>query len=165
MVWRGQKPYGLPMVSRDSAFCALLLVAMSFGAPAWAAGPVKSAKPARPAQTVRSAPPAAPAEPAPVDQAALMAQARAASAKGDTELALRMAQAAIVADPSRPASYDVLADVYSANHQPDAARYYYDQALAIDPTDDGAIKAIAALDRAGDTRKADASDGAKPGVP
>jgi Tfp pilus assembly protein PilF len=99
------------------------------------------------------------------DAGALVAQARAASARGETDLALRMAQAAIVADPSRPTSYDALADVYSADHQPDAARYYYDQALAIDPSDDGAIKAIAALDRAGDTRKADASDGAKPGLP
>ena len=42
-----------------------------------------------------------------------MRQAQAASAKGDTDLALRLAQAAIVADPARPATYDALGDVYA----------------------------------------------------
>ena len=114
---------------------------------------------------ISSPAPLAPLSSSSSESAGLAVQARAASAKGDTDLALRLAQAAIVADPSRPSSYDLLGDVYAADHQGDAARYYYDQALAIDPADNAAIKAIAALDRAGDTRKADASDGAKPGIP
>src|SRR5438067_7749265 len=145
MVWRRQKPYGSGMKLRDSILTAMLC--LGFALPAGAA-------------TV-----AAPLSSSSSESAGLAVQARAASAKGDTDLALRLAQAAIVADPSRPSSYDLLGDVYAADHQGDAARYYYDQALAIDPADNAAIKAIAALDRAGDTRKADASDGAKPGIP
>jgi Flp pilus assembly protein TadD len=107
-----------------------------------------------------------PAPAAPLDSTQLAVQARAAMARGEVDLALRLAQSAIVADPSRPSSYDVLGDVYAANHQPDYARNYYEEALSIDPTDPTATKAIASLDRAGDTRKADASaDGAKPGIP
>ena len=48
----------------------------------------------------------------------LMRQAQAATAKGDTELALRLAQSAIVADPARPASYDALGDLYAAPASP-----------------------------------------------
>ena len=33
--------------------------------------------------------------------------------KGDTELALRLAQSAIVADPARPSSYVALGDIYA----------------------------------------------------
>src|SRR3954470_24438094 len=109
---------------------------------------------------------ATPAPAAPLDSAQLATQARAAMARGEVDLALRLAQSAIVADPSRPSSCDVLGDVYAANHQPDYARNYYEEALSIDPTDPTATKAIASLDRAGATRKAEVSaDGAKPGIP
>jgi len=112
-----------------------------------------------------AATPTAPVPPV-LDSAQLAAQARAAMARGEVDLALRLAQSAIVADPSRPSSYDALGDVYAANHEPDYARNYYEEALSIDPSDPTATKAIASLDRAGDTRKADASaDGAKPGIP
>jgi hypothetical protein len=68
-----------------------------------------------------------------------------------------LAQSAIVADPSKPSSYDALGDIYAGESQPDFARNFYDKALEIDPADAAATKAIAALDRAGD--KAVASDG------
>ena len=65
----------------------------------------------------------------------LLVKARAAESKGDTELALRMAQAAIVADPARHALLcGKLAGIYAKDHQFDFARAYYDEALSIDPS-------------------------------
>jgi Tfp pilus assembly protein PilF len=99
------------------------------------------------------------------DPTTLVSQSRDAQSRGETELALRLAQSAIVADPARPSSYDALADIYAANNAPDAARSYYQSALSIDPTDMPAQKAIAALDRgANDTRAANA-EGTKTGNP
>ena len=77
----------------------------------------------------------------------LLGAAHAAEAKGDTELALRMAQSAIVADPARPGSYVALGDIYAGEHQPQSARVYYDEALGIDPSYPAALKAVAVLDR------------------
>jgi Flp pilus assembly protein TadD len=82
----------------------------------------------------------------PVTVEGLSAQAKAALAKGDTELALRLGQAAIVADPARPSSYVALGDIYAETGQGEFARSYYDAALAIDPAEPGAKKALAALD-------------------
>jgi Tfp pilus assembly protein PilF len=65
--------------------------------------------------------------------------------KGDTELAVRLAQAAIVADPARPRSYVALGDIYAEAGQPDYARSFYDQALGIDPADADALKALTTL--------------------
>jgi tetratricopeptide (TPR) repeat protein len=76
----------------------------------------------------------------------LLAQARAAESRGETELALRLAQSAIVAAPARPNSYVVLGDIYAESGHPDFARTYYDAALEIDPAEARAQKAIAALD-------------------
>ncbi len=84
---------------------------------------------------------------APVTVEALLAQARAAIGKGETELALRMAQSAIVADPARTHSYVALGDIYAMAGQPDYARNFYDAALGIDPQDAAALKAISALDK------------------
>jgi len=84
---------------------------------------------------------------APVTVESLLAQARAATAKGEVELALRLAQSAIVADPARPTSYVALGDIHAAAGQPDYARNYYDAALEIDPQEPAALKAISALDR------------------
>lgn len=97
----------------------------------------------------------APAKPAskqavvepPVTVEALLAQAKDATAKGDTDLALRMAQSAIVHDPARTSSYVTLGDIYAAAGQPDFARSFYEAALGIDPADKGALRARAALDR------------------
>jgi Flp pilus assembly protein TadD len=92
---------------------------------------------------------AAPATPpkieAPVTVEALLTQAHAAVGKGDTELALRLAQSAIVADPARPTSYVVLGDIYAEAGQPDYARNFYDAALGIDPGEPTALKALSAL--------------------
>jgi tetratricopeptide (TPR) repeat protein len=81
----------------------------------------------------------------------LLVQAHAADAKGDIELALRLTQSAIVADPSRPTSYVALGDLYAAAGQADYARNYYTEALEIDPAQPAALKAIAALDHTGHT--------------
>jgi len=86
------------------------------------------------------------AEP-PITVELLLAQAHAAIGKGDTELALRLAQSAIVADPARPKSYVALGDIYAETGQADYARNFYDAALGIDPAEPSALKARSALDR------------------
>jgi tetratricopeptide (TPR) repeat protein len=122
----------------------LLLLAVS---PALAA-PNKSvpskAAPAKPAAkaSVLAKPKAEP----PVTVESLLAGSQAASGRGETELALRLAQAAIVADPARPGSYVVLGDIYAGSGQPDYARSFYESALGIDPSEPNALKALTALD-------------------
>jgi Flp pilus assembly protein TadD len=129
-------------IFRDSLVLGLILLSV----PALAATPKRAA----------TKPPAAPA--APADPAGdLISQARAAQAKGESELAVRLAQSAIVADPARPATYNALADLYAADGEADSARFYYGQALNIDPTDRDATSALAALDRTQRAAKADAS--------
>ena len=123
--------------------------------PAAATAPAKAK--AAPAKAKNVAPP--PAADAALDPLALQAQAHAAVARGDNDLAIVLAGSAIVADPARASSYDVLGDVYAAQKQPDFARNFYQKALVIDPTDIAATQAISALDRADDNRKADASSG------
>jgi Flp pilus assembly protein TadD len=83
----------------------------------------------------------------PVTVDGLLARAKDATVKGDTDLAVRLAQSAIVHDPARTSSYVTLGDIYAAAGQPDFARSFYDAALGIDPADKGALKARAALDR------------------
>ena len=82
---------------------------------------------------------------------ALITQAQDAQVKGEHELALRLAQSAIVADPSQPASYVALGDIYARQGQSEYARSYYELALQIDPQDAGALKGMAA---SADTTKA-----------
>ncbi len=113
------------MIPRTIPLCAALLLV----APAAMAAPAKKTPKEQPI-TVES----------------LLTQARAATAKGDTELALRLTQSAIVADPARPTSYVALGDIYAQAGQADYARSYYDAALGIDPADAGALKAEAELD-------------------
>ena len=100
--------------------------------------------------------PAAKAE-APLTVDGLLTQARAAITRGDTELAVRMAQSAIVADPARPGSYVALGDIYAEAGQAEYARSYYDAALGIDPVHPGALKAIAALDKSRTSTTANAA--------
>jgi len=76
---------------------------------------------------------------------ALISQAREAQVKGETELALRLAQAAIVAGPASTAGYVALGDLYARQGHADYARSYYEAALQIDPDDASARQAIAAL--------------------
>jgi Flp pilus assembly protein TadD len=92
--------------------------------------------------------PAKPPKPSPpVTVESLLFQAHAAVDKGDTELAVRLAQSAIVADPARPDSYVALGDIYADVGQAEYARSFYDAALNIDPSEPSALKALAALDR------------------
>ncbi len=88
-------------------------------------------------------------------------QAQAAAAKGDKELAIRLAQSAIVAAPARTAPYDTLGDLYAAQGDGDFARFYYNEALSIDPTDATATKALSALDQGDSQRDAKADTPAK----
>ncbi|HXS05708.1 MAG TPA: tetratricopeptide repeat protein [Rhizomicrobium sp.] len=132
---------------RDSLILALTGLTLNSMAalPTLAAAPRKPAKPA-----------AAVTAPAPVPALSaddLMRDAQAAQAKGDHDLALRLAQSAIVAAPSRPAAYTALGDLYAANGDADFARFYYRQALQIDPVDADATRAMAMLDR-GDHQQA-----------
>ena len=119
--------YGPDMIPRTIPLLAALLLA---------AAPVLAA-PAKPPKTET-----------PVTVESLLAQAHAAVGKGDTELALRLAQSAIVADPARPTSYVALGDIYAEAGQPDYARNFYDAALGIDPAEPSALKALSELDHA-----------------
>jgi tetratricopeptide (TPR) repeat protein len=129
---------------RDSLILALIcLMPSCWAVPAMALAPRKPAKPQAPVT-----------QPAPALSADdLMRDAQAAQAKGDHDLALRLAQSAIVAAPSRPAAYTALGDLYAAHGDADFARFYYRQALQIDPADADATRAMAALDR-GETQQA-----------
>jgi tetratricopeptide (TPR) repeat protein len=127
---------------RDSLILAL--ICLSLPALAMAAAPHKAAKP--------KAPVAAAVAPA-LSAEDLMRDAQAAEARGEHDLALRLAQSAIVADPSRPAAYTVLGGIYAAHGDADFARFYYNQALQIDPVYAEATRAMAMLDR-GETQQA-----------
>jgi Flp pilus assembly protein TadD len=130
------------------------------------AAPAAFAAPKTPAPAVKAAPKAAkpvkaaakPAKPdVPVTVESLLADSRAAATRGQTELALRMAQSAIVANPARPASYVALGDIYARAGEAEFARSYYQAALGIDPADAGALSAMAALDHPRSTASANAA--------
>ena len=120
----------------------LLMLAVS---PALAAPNKSAATKAAPAKSAKASAPAKPKAEPPVTVESLLADSHAASGRGETELALRLAQAAIVADPARPGSYVVLGDIYAGSGQPDYARSFYESALGIDPSEPNALKALAAL--------------------
>ena len=82
----------------------------------------------------------------PVSQS-LLAKSKAAELAGNREAALRYAQAAIVADPAAPANYTALADLYMRAREPDAASFYYAEALSIDPQDETASEGLALADK------------------
>jgi tetratricopeptide (TPR) repeat protein len=63
----------------------------------------------------------------------LLAKSRAAEQAGKGEAALRYAQAAVVADPTRASTYSALADLYMREHDADSAGFYYAEALEVDP--------------------------------
>ena len=133
--------------------CDSLILALAFLAvPAMAATRPTPVKPT----PVKAAP-----VPVAVSADDLMHQAQAASAKGDKDLALRLAQAAIVADPAKPATYDFLAELYAGGGDGDFARFYYGEALGIDPSDAGATRGTAELDHAKAQQAAEAAAPAK----
>lgn len=99
------------------------------------------AAPAKTAKTAKSAP-----EP-PLTVEGLLTQSKDAVTKGDTDLAVRLAQAAIVQNPALASSYVALGNIYATTGQPEFARNFYDTALGIDPADAGAQKALSDLNR------------------
>ena len=132
-------PYGPAMIRRAiPALLALFLSASIAGAAPTKSAPVKAA----PAKAAKPAP----IEP-PVTVETLLTQAKDAVAKGDTDLAVRLAQSAIVHDPSRTSSYVALGDIYASAGQPDYARSFYEAALGIEPGDAAAQKALSDLNR------------------
>lgn len=111
---------------------------------------VAQAAPAKPVAAKAASAKAAPAKAAPeppLTVASLLTKAKDASAKGNTDLAVRLAQAAIVQNPALPSSYVALGTIYATAGQPEFARNFYDAALGIDPGDAGAQKALADLNR------------------
>jgi tetratricopeptide (TPR) repeat protein len=129
---------------------ALIFALVFLAVPALAAAPHRQPLPAK------EPPPAAA-----LSAEDLMRQAQAASAKGDGDLAFRLAQAAIVADPAKPATYDLLADLYAGAGEGGFASFYYSEALGIDPGDAAAARGTAQLDRTGNQRAAEAATPAK----
>ena len=87
----------------------------------------------------------------------LLARSRAAEQAGKRDAALRFAQAAIVADPTRVSSYTALGDLYMRESQSDFASFYYSEALAIDPQDPAAQRGLALADKASQTATAAAA--------
>ncbi len=87
----------------------------------------------------------------------LLAKSRAAEQAGRREAAVRFAQAAIVADPTRPSSYTALGDLYMHASQSDFASFYYSEALQIDPQDPAAQRGLALADKASQTATAAAA--------
>jgi tetratricopeptide (TPR) repeat protein len=88
----------------------------------------------------------------------LIKQSRAAEAAGNTPDAILYIQSALVADPSRAATYAALGDFYARAHQNDLAMQYYDEALDLDPSDPAAKKGMAQVSRAERTGKSAALD-------
>ena len=81
-----------------------------------------------------------------VDQ--LLDKSRAAERLGHHDEALGLAQSAIVADPARASSYTALGDLYLAQNQTDYARFYFNEALNIDPQERAATEGIARAEAA-----------------
>jgi len=141
----------MPYVSSMTFRAIPALLALFVSASIADAAPTKPvpAKPAAakaaPAQGAKTAAKPAPTPPLTVES--LLAQAKDAITKGDTDLAVRLAQAAIVQNPALPSSYVALGNIYASAGQPDFARNFYDAALGIDPADAGAQKALSDLNR------------------
>ena len=99
-----------------------------------------------------------------VDQ--LLDKSRAAERLGHHDEALGLAQSAIVADPARASTYTALGDLYLAQNQTDFARFYFNEALDIDPQERGAAQGIAraeAAEKSGPAAAARSLD--NPGAP
>jgi Flp pilus assembly protein TadD len=125
------------------ALLALFLSASLAEAAPTKTAPSEAAKSAKPAAAKTAA---AKPEP-PITVESLLAQAKDAVTKGDTDLAVRLTQAAIVQNPALPSTYVALGNIYVTTGQPEFARNFYDAALGIDPADAGAQKALSDLNR------------------
>jgi len=89
---------------------------------------------------------------------ALIKQSRVAEDAGNTQDAILYIQSALVADPSRAATYAALGDFYARAHQTDLAMQYYDEALDLDPSDSAAKRGMAQVSRDERTGKSAALD-------
>ncbi len=78
----------------------------------------------------------------------LLVKSRAAERAGRTEEAVRLAQAAIVADPTNAATYSALGDLYHRTGQEEFASFYYAEALEIDPQERDAVAGMARAESA-----------------
>ncbi len=87
----------------------------------------------------------------------LLEKSRAAERAGHHDEALGLAQSAIVADPARATTYTALGDLYMQKDQTDFARFYFNEALAIDPQERGAVEGIARAEEADKTGPAAAA--------
>lgn len=81
-----------------------------------------------------------------VDQ--LLEKSRAAERLGHGDQAVALAQSAIVADPARASSYAALGDLYLRQDQIEFARFYFSEALNIDPQDPSATAGMARAEAA-----------------
>ncbi len=88
----------------------------------------------------------------------LLAESKAAEQSGNREKAERLAQAAIVADPTQASSYTALGDLYLRADQSDFAAFYYSEALEVDPTDQAAQRGLVLADRASKAAGASTAD-------
>lgn len=84
----------------------------------------------------------------------LTTRAHAAERHGHIEDAAMLLQAAIVANPSRAASYVALGDFYARHKDPHFAHKYYDEALYLDPTLPAALAGAGKADLVLGDRKA-----------
>jgi len=137
-------PMVRPMIRRTIPTAIAALAALFLAGNLACAAPAKAPVRAKSMPAKASAGIKAPEPPVTVES--LLTQAQDATSRGEIELALRMAQSAIVADPARPGSYVALGDIYAQAGQADYARNFYDAALGIDPIHPAALKALAALD-------------------
>ena len=78
----------------------------------------------------------------------LLQKSREAEHLGHHEQALGLAQSAIVADPARASSYTALGELYMAQNQTEYARFYFNEALNIDPQERAATEGIARAEAA-----------------
>ncbi|MBN9589697.1 MAG: hypothetical protein BGN85_10080 [Alphaproteobacteria bacterium 64-11] len=142
------------MKLRAIPFLAAVLVM----APVAVAGPKAPDKTAGKTPHSAAKPAKAKSKPAaPVTVESLLAGSRTAATKGEKELALRLAQSAIVADPARPGSYVALGDLYARAGEDEYARSYYEAALGIDPANAAALGAMKALDKPANATAANAA--------
>lgn len=141
------EPDQIPYVGQMTLRAIPALLALFLSASLAEAAPTKTA----PAEATKSAKPTAKAAAAkpepPITVNSLLTQAKDAVTKGDTELAVRLTQAAIVQNPALPSTYVALGNIYVTTGQPEFARNFYDAALGIDPGDAGAQKALSDLNR------------------
>ena len=133
-----------------SRFTLVLAAACVFSGGAFAADapakPVKAAaKPAAKKKPVAAAKDAAPAKDEVLTVDSLLERADAALAKGQTDDALLLGQAAVVIAPTDPKPYVALGNLYIRANRAEFARGFYDKALDIDPQDSAALAAIAKL--------------------